>query len=179
MASFLRSSVAGQFLRWVTGKKVLKYREERDDFQLPACYADSTAPKTLSRHEPVDRVATQGENGEEKEGAARIPSSQIRVDTDSYEELLSRRDSLQLPDSNALSKVTTRSELRSVHTQVDLERLYTAATHNEELKNLPSRPIAPTKSSDGTILVSWYTTDDSDNPQNWSSHKKILVAFQI
>jgi MFS transporter, DHA1 family, multidrug resistance protein len=27
--------------------------------------------------------------------------------------------------------------------------------------------LAPTKTSDGTILVDWYTTDDPANPQNW------------
>lgn len=35
--------------------------------------------------------------------------------------------------------------------------------------------LAPTKTSDGTILVEWYTTDDPENPQNWSLKKKWLV----
>ncbi|PWY88949.1 MFS general substrate transporter [Aspergillus heteromorphus CBS 117.55] len=42
-----------------------------------------------------------------------------------------------------------------------------------------SKPIAPTKTADGTILVDWYTTHDPDNPQNWSSGRKLFVVFQI
>jgi DHA1 family multidrug resistance protein-like MFS transporter len=152
MEHIVRSSYAGKFLRAVTGKKILKYPEERDDFQLPACYADSPALEA-----PL----------------------QSRVDTAPDEELMGRRNSSQASEPNPLPKITTRSELERVHTQLDIERLYTAAAQREELKHTPSRPIAPTKSSDGTILVDWYSTDDPENPRNWSSGKKIFVASLI
>ena len=42
-----------------------------------------------------------------------------------------------------------------------------------------SIPVLPQKTSDGTILVDWYTTDDPANPQNWSLRKKNLVAFIV
>ncbi|RSL43786.1 hypothetical protein CEP54_014937 [Fusarium duplospermum] len=29
------------------------------------------------------------------------------------------------------------------------------------------------------ILVDWYGKDDPENPQNWSSWRKLLVTFQI
>jgi DHA1 family multidrug resistance protein-like MFS transporter len=117
-------------------------------------------------------------NSEESRGASRVSLSES-VGATRNEELLNMRNSLQTPESNALSKITTRPELQKVHTQVDLERLYTAATHREDLENAPASPITPTKTSDGTILVDWYTTDDPENPQNWPSRKKILVALQI
>lgn len=60
-------------------------------------------------------------------------------------------------------------------TQADLER----AVSNASLQREPSRPIAPTVTSDGIVLVDWYTTDDPANPQNWSFKKKCFVAFQI
>ncbi|GFF53631.1 caffeine resistance protein 5 [Aspergillus udagawae] len=177
MASFVRSSYAGQFLRWVTGKKILKYPEEKGGFHPPACYADSS-PEALFERETVDRAMVQADNGEESRGASRRSSSQS-VGATRSEESLDRRNSLQASESNALSRITTRPELERVYTQVDLERLYTAATHKEELENAPARPIAPTKTSDGTILVDWYTTDDPENPQNWPSRRKSLVALQI
>ncbi|UPL00555.1 hypothetical protein LCI18_011489 [Fusarium solani-melongenae] len=31
----------------------------------------------------------------------------------------------------------------------------------------------------GIVLVDWYGKDDSENPQNWSSSRKLLVTFQI
>lgn len=58
-----------------------------------------------------------------------------------------------------------------------------------------SHSVTPTRTSDGTVLVDWYTTgksvslpkirtcliisDDQENPQNWSSRKKLFVAFSI
>ena len=41
------------------------------------------------------------------------------------------------------------------------------------------QPIVPSKSEDGTILVDWYTTDDPDNPRNWTGLKKAFVVLQI
>jgi len=29
------------------------------------------------------------------------------------------------------------------------------------------------------VLVNWYTTDDPDNPQNWTNNKRFWVAFII
>jgi len=43
----------------------------------------------------------------------------------------------------------------------------------------PSRPIKPETLDNGTIVVDWYTTDDPDNPQNFSFAKKAVVLFQI
>lgn len=48
-----------------------------------------------------------------------------------------------------------------------------------ELEKTRSKPISLTKSADGTILVDWYTTDDPENPQNWSQGKKMSVLSQI
>jgi hypothetical protein len=57
-----------------------------------------------------------------------------------------------------------------------LERTLTGAPI---AKKVPSTPVIPTRSKDGTILVNWYTTDDPENPQMWTSSKKAFVAFQI
>jgi MFS transporter, DHA1 family, multidrug resistance protein len=46
-----------------------------------------------------------------------------------------------------------------------------------ELERTKSLAIMPQKTSDGVILVDWYTTDDPENPQNWSSIKKGFVIF--
>jgi DHA1 family multidrug resistance protein-like MFS transporter len=176
MTDFVRSSFAGQFLRLATGKKILKYPEERDGFRPPACYADPTAPEALFKRDAVAGAMMRAENGAEGEGPSRRPSSQDRGNT---RELLERQNTLPMEESGALAKITTRHELQGVRTQVDLERLYTAASHREELEKGPSQPIVPTKTSDGTILVDWYSDSDPENPRNWNSRKKLLVALQI
>ncbi|GAM88198.1 hypothetical protein ANO11243_062290 [Dothideomycetidae sp. 11243] len=45
--------------------------------------------------------------------------------------------------------------------------------------HLETPPTVPEKLDDGTILVDWYTTDDPENPQNWSFGKKAFVSTQI
>jgi DHA1 family multidrug resistance protein-like MFS transporter len=37
----------------------------------------------------------------------------------------------------------------------------------------------PQKTSDGNILVDWYTTDDPANPQNWSNLKRFFISLII
>ncbi|KAK9357162.1 hypothetical protein V1504DRAFT_465511 [Lipomyces starkeyi] len=53
------------------------------------------------------------------------------------------------------------------------------AQNELSLEKTTSMVIVPTKTTDGIVLVDWYTTDDPDNPQNWSPWKKHSVAFQI
>jgi len=43
----------------------------------------------------------------------------------------------------------------------------------------PSRPVVPTRTDDGIVLVDWYTTDDPENPQNWKLGKKCYATFLI
>lgn len=39
--------------------------------------------------------------------------------------------------------------------------------------------IRPTVTKNGDILVTWYTTNDPENPQNWTSRKKLWVTILI
>ncbi|KAL5332561.1 benomyl/methotrexate resistance protein [Aspergillus crustosus] len=41
------------------------------------------------------------------------------------------------------------------------------------------KPIEPVLTADNTILVDWYTTDDPENPQNWSETKKLVIGLLI
>ncbi|KAI9895006.1 MAG: hypothetical protein M1814_000228 [Vezdaea aestivalis] len=74
-----------------------------------------------------------------------------------------------------LSRVRSRADLEKVESRADLEAAYTNAT----IKQTKSEAIQPEKLDDGTILVDWYATDDPNNPQNWSSRKKIFVVATI
>ena len=61
----------------------------------------------------------------------------------------------------------TRTKTRESTTPYTEERLGVEAELAAE--RTKSIAIAPTKTSDGTILVDWYTTEDPANSQNWSS----------
>lgn len=75
----------------------------------------------------------------------------------------------------ALERSNTRPELEKITTRHDLERAYTAATQ----KSTRKESIIPDKLDDGTIVVTWYDTDDPANPQNWSTRRKCFVTVQI
>lgn len=63
--------------------------------------------------------------------------------------------------SEQLARTGTVATLQASRTHADLEAAFTASTLAKE----PSRPVVPQRTSDGTILVDWYTTDDPENPQ--------------
>lgn len=74
------------------------------------------------------------------------------------------------------------SELHSVFTRTST-RPYTRERFDIEqqlaAEKTKSIMIAPTKTSDGTILVDWYTTDDPANPQNWPASRKFAILLQL
>jgi DHA1 family multidrug resistance protein-like MFS transporter len=72
------------------------------------------------------------------------------------------------------------SSLRGEDADVEsLGRVVTLALRNLALDQTKSIPITPQKTSDGSTLIHWYTTDDPENPKNWSSLKKSFVMFAL
>jgi DHA1 family multidrug resistance protein-like MFS transporter len=71
-----------------------------------------------------------------------------------------------------VERVLTRSSTRYSAERFELEQ-------ELAINKTKSLPIAPTTTTDGNILVTWYTTDDPENPQNWSQAKKSLVLLQL
>lgn len=67
----------------------------------------------------------------------------------------------------------------------DARRIDTRSTHNTDLEQQTpvekqrSRVLQPKKTPDGIVLIDWYTDDDSANPQNWTSRKKLLTTILI
>ena len=165
-SALLRDAPIGQLIRWATKGRLLTYPEERPDFQCPASYGggkESTAPSSSSPT-PLAEKRDSLDNAELRQTATAAD--------------LESQDSNTTID-RSMSKAMTRPEMQQVTTRAELEETYTNAARQETLKSQKSKPIVPEKTSDGTILVDWYTTDDSENPQNWSQGKKNLVVFQI
>lgn len=74
--------------------------------------------------------------------------------------------------SEPLSRASTQTSMP--FTEARLE-----ADEQHEIEKVKSIPIAPRKTKDGSILVDWYYTDDSENPHNWSNRKRALVTTVI
>ncbi|KAK6585237.1 hypothetical protein PZA11_001964 [Diplocarpon coronariae] len=185
MTDMLREAPLGQIIRWATKNKLLKYPEERDDFDLPSTY--STLLDAAETKTPIlSRTNTRGTNhAVESEHQRTRASSPLLSDSG-------------IAETSELEDAETEKEERSPYTAADkdvealslnrarsrLEAMpYTEARLELEaelsLARTETRPIVPLKTSDGNILVDWYTTDDPANPQNWSDAKRAFVSTVI
>ncbi len=161
MSDLIREAPVGQLLRFVTRNKVLPYPEELPGFQLPESY------NTILNAPDVEKSVSRSDSEEPvKAGLQDLPELRHHVTTRSVR-------SGDVEGQAALTRTKTRESTRP-YTEERLE--VEAELAVERTKTLP---IVPQKTSDGTILVDWYTTDDPSNPQNWSLGKKNFVSLVI
>lgn len=74
---------------------------------------------------------------------------------------------------------TSHSYHRQDENTDNLWRVQTELAQSLTIQRTKSIPITPKKTTDGIVLVDWYTTDDPANPKNWSSFKKSFVMFVL
>lgn len=170
MSALIRDAPIGQLIRWVTGARYLKYPEEEDGFQCPVAYSDPEENDAS----PITPPAASPAAVEKEYPLPDLASAPTQPDP---ERILSRDSTIY--SERTLSKIVTRPEMNTVTTRAELEEAYSNATKQQTLKEQPSRPIVPQRTSDGVTLVDWYTTNDPENPQNWSNKKKGVVVLQI
>ncbi|OJD28894.1 benomyl methotrexate resistance protein [Diplodia corticola] len=185
MSDLIRDAPIGQIIRFVTRNRLLQYPEEKPDYKLPGDY---TLPPEVPIEEPyvpdIEPVEEEVEPREERESEdqtvdlekSRTADTSRTGYTTDLEKAETADTGLSRPvTANSVQRVGTRTALQRSITRADLEQQFTNAT----LERGPTIKIAPTHLDDGTTLVDWYTTDDPDNPQNWSFGKKAFVATQI
>jgi len=161
MSDLMREAPIGQLLRFVTKNKIFKYPEELPSFQLPETY------NTMLNEHSDEKSAGSRSGSEAPEKTERdMPELKRHTTTRSIR-------SGDLENSAALTRTKTREETMP-YSEERLEVEQELAI--ERTKTLP---IVPQKTSDGNILVDWYTTDDPANPQNWSAYKKHFISAVI
>ena len=166
MADLIRDAPLGQIIRFVTGNRLLQYEEEKPGFELPASY---NAVLNSGNVEKPSLPQSPSRSSSETQTVPVRPQDLERKKT---------ADTIKSVDSkNDLEAALTKTKSRENTQQWTEDRLKT----EEELalERTKSMPIAPTKTTDGNILVDWYTTDDPANPQNWTNWKRGFVAMQI
>jgi len=173
MSALVRDAPVGQLVRWVFGKSVLPYPEETMDFVPPASYVSA---KQIQSTTTTPGPASPELLDEKLEDPLANLNALTQTITSKDDE---SGDRASITSNQSLSKIVTRPTMDKVTTRADLEAAYTNASKQETIKQQASRPIVPERTSDGTILVDWYTTDDPENPQNWSAAKKGFVVTQI
>lgn len=141
----------GGFVRLVTKGKALRYPEEKPDFQLPESWVRLMNDETLDQPLAFDSA----------------PTSSSKSSTSDDEE--------KQGETSGLGFQRTRSRHDTIPYSSD--RLEVDEQH--ELEKTKSIPIVPRKTKDGAILVDWYSSDDPENPQNWSNLRRALVTTII
>ena len=173
MSDFIRETLLGQIIRWATKNRCLLYLEEQPGFEIPESYLiQSQREISIEKPEEISQQDCNVEKSIERDDSV---SEQPREERDVVP-VISR---LNLEWTSTLSQIVSRPDVSKCTTREDLETAYRAASLQRTIKRQPSRPIAPVKTADGTILVDWYTTDDPANPQNWRFWTKFNVVFQI
>ncbi|KAL8945582.1 MAG: hypothetical protein Q9222_007891, partial [Ikaeria aurantiellina] len=165
MTDLIRDAPAGQIIRYLTGNKYLQYPEEKPDFQLPEAY--NTALNSSSS--PIKEKKSREDTDTSDTDASPSPAPLERKKTTDTVNSANSRDDLEA--------ALTRTKSRENTQQWTEERL--EIEQQLSLEKTKSMPVAPTKTSDGSVLVDWYTTDDPSNPQNWSNVKRASVAAVI
>lgn len=135
MKDIIRDSTVGQILRLITQNRILKYPEEEPKFQCPHSYA----------------------NGQIHEDRCDLKDAGTMSSLSSENETLTKELNEPVIANSATDLETGRvfPALAKIPTLEDLEHRYSASG---EAERKISRPIVPVKTSDGTILVGWYTT---------------------
>jgi DHA1 family multidrug resistance protein-like MFS transporter len=187
MADIIRDAAIGQVIRWVTGKRYLRYPEERDDFKLPEPWVQlmNGVPITSANTSTSDastaaedketggilRTPSNGSNGSTARDQSPRPSRAPKLDEEQGTESGRRRSS---------AAQQSVSHEHAQHSQWgDMTRHRHDEDEEHELEKVKSIPIVPQTTKDGAILVDWYYTDDPENPYNWSRNKRLLVNVLI
>ena len=174
MSDLIREAPLGQLLRFITKNKVMRYPEEMPGFELPDAYntamnsgASNTDEKQVESSRSSSRSSDAGNGAEAGNRVEDMEEIQKKVTT----------KSIRPGDLEGAQVAMTRTKTRESTVGYTQERL--EVDQELAVERTKTIPIAPTKTSDGNILVDWYTTDDPANPQNWSNGKRFFVALVI
>lgn len=203
MTDIVREAPLGQVIRWISRGRLLRYPEEIEGFKIPWEGHLETSELGEKEHESDITPGTDVDVEKAKEPEARFDHPDLaRTATERDAEYATDRD----PEEHQCSSIVrTRTDAPNlqyssiIRTRTDASnRQYTSIVRTrtretttpwsedrfkveqqQSIERTKSSIIQPQMTSDGVILVDWYTTDDPDNPQNWSSGKKAYVTFLI
>ena len=176
MRDMIRDAALGQVIRFVTRNRVLRYADEMPDFQLPEAY--NTAMNTSStdvggvREKSVSAESSEGSGSGPEEKDGELPELAKKVTTKSVRggDLEGAPVAMRRTKTRESTKGYTNERLE-VEQELALERTKTT-------------PIAPTKTSDGNILVDWVSPKSRPNALvsemvHWRSADNIGYSGQL
>jgi DHA1 family multidrug resistance protein-like MFS transporter len=182
MKEIIREAALGQIIRFISGNRLLRYPEEEPGFQIP--FERLTQKRKLSEiNEQISAVSEASTPTKEEEAEELEPAEE----TENIHNVMTAEDVDEHVDVEKAKTGQTHQSLNKLTSVKSIARTqtipYTRERFEVERELIAQRtlslPIQPEITSTGQILVTWYTTDDQDNPQNWSQKKKSYVSFLI
>ncbi|KIV82108.1 hypothetical protein PV11_04239 [Exophiala sideris] len=177
MADMIQDSGLGQVLRFITKGKISAFPEDDPNFKIPWEQASAS-----EKEKNIEADSPTGLSGADSivSTPASTPEHFIvdRQDVEAHAGL-STIPTAHSAAHSATGGITHRTTTLSRERTVPYTRERLEAETQEAVERQQSSIIAPARTSDGIILVDWYTTDDPANPQNWNSWKKAWVGFVI
>jgi DHA1 family multidrug resistance protein-like MFS transporter len=173
MKELIREAALGQIIRFFSRNRLLKYPEEEEGFQIP-----------FERMTHEVKLAQINEEADSEKQEDLTPATE---EYENIEQVLTQEDKNEDFDVERSASGRSQGGLEKIISVKSLQRTQTIPFTRERfevdqqlaVQRTMSVPIQPVITSTGQILVTWYTTDDQDNPQNWSQKKKSWVSFLI
>ncbi|KAJ9602705.1 GTPase-activating protein [Cladophialophora chaetospira] len=176
MAELFRDTVAGQFLRLVTGRRILQYPEERDP-SIWERYLNVEKSKNMALHgttsrpeQPKKDVPSASSTDPPTPTADEKQNAERQLYYDQAAPPVDGKERPTPQDANSSQEAMSRRTSTSASTANDNE--------NVLINTLSNTRVDPEKGRDADI-VDWYGPEDPENPQNWGTLKKVWVTFEI
>lgn len=181
MADTFRESFVGQLLYRASGKRILKYAEERPDFEVPARYRrdESTKEYLAIRSKRIEAKKNAKEEygklqkqREEKPIRIAPPAPKIPGGEKGFVAAAERRAVEEHANSNRPIRLGPREDEENT-SRISADSSATRVERDEAPEGMNLND------DDDPNMVTWYGPDDQENPQNWSLLKKCHVTFCI
>lgn len=171
LSIIIRDAPIGQLIRLASGSRFLRYPEEEPGFQLPweAAQEDEKRVEAdlAAGTNPISPDSASSSDNDSIHQQDGITSEKPGEDAEALSHTPTARSNLSRSSKLTTTRTITRERTRPYTT----ERL--EAEQEEAIDRATSAIIIPTRTADGVTLIDWYTTDDPENPQNWSSSRKV------
>ncbi|KAK5045754.1 hypothetical protein LTR84_008846 [Exophiala bonariae] len=167
--SVVRDSPLGRLVRFVSSNRAFPYPEEDPGFVIPFQSPDTQDPE---KEKTGDRGPTSGLN-------LTHDSLENNANGASLHDLRTIATAQSHTSHGTLARTSTVSRPRTREQTAPFSRERFDIEQTEAIERRQSSIVEPQRTSDGLIVVDWYTTDDPENPQNWPSWKKAYASFII
>lgn len=165
--SILRDAPFGQLVRLLTKNKFFKYQEELPGFEIPWKKAEREEKEAALDSTPTG-ASTPVENGIDLE--KELQSGMSSSDLEALSQMATVKSQRTINRAtNTMSRESTKPWTRERY----------QAEREEAAERAQSTIIVPTRTADGITLIDWYSTTDPENPQNWSSGRKLISVAVI